>query len=88
MIQYTGLGIVMGFLVNRQLLTHQIQEKYSQNQEMDWNVVTGQKEENALTKELHDMTDEEKEVEAEKLFVLFERMNKLGINVELQKDTS
>ena len=32
--------------------------------------------------DLSEMTEEEKEIEAEKLFVLFERLNKLGVRVE------
>src|SRR5436190_2139300 len=32
--------------------------------------------------DLSEMTEEEKEIEAEKLFVLFERLRKLGVGVE------
>ena len=87
MIKYTGFGIVMGFLVNRGLFTPQIQAKYSeQSNASEWNVVTGQKEEEEMYKDLKEMTEEEKEMEAERLFVLFERLNKAGIQVELKKN--
>ena len=86
MVQYTGIGIVIGFLVNRGLFTAQLQEKYSNSTEPKWNPVTGQTEGEDLYKDIKEMTDEEKEIEAEKLFVLFERLNKAGIKVELKKE--
>jgi Guanine nucleotide exchange factor synembryn len=49
----------------------------------DVNPITGQKWEDERIPDLSSMTDEEKEREAERLFVLFERMRKLGVvNVE------
>ncbi|OMH85072.1 Synembryn-A [Zancudomyces culisetae] len=46
----------------------------------DFDVVTGAIQDNAdIEKELAAMTEEEKEREAEKLFVLFEKLNKTGI---------
>lgn len=49
----------------------------------DVNPITGQKLEDERIPDLSSMTDEEKEREAERLFVLFERMRKLGVvNVE------
>ena len=49
----------------------------------DVNPITGQKLDEERTPDLSFMTDEEKELEAERLFVLFERMRKLGVvNVE------
>ena len=49
----------------------------------DVNPITGQKLDDERTPDLSSMTDEEKEFEAERLFVLFERMRRLGVvNVE------
>lgn len=45
----------------------------------DVNPITGQRLEEEDTPDLSSMTDEEKEREAERLFVLFERMRKLGV---------
>ena len=49
----------------------------------DINPITGQRlDAETNGPDLSDMTEEEKEIEAEKLFVLFERMRKLGVRVE------
>lgn len=48
----------------------------------DINPVTGQRLDREAVPNLAEMTDEEKEIEAEKLFVLFERMRNLGVGVE------
>ena len=47
----------------------------------DVNPITGQKLDMESNLEI-EMTDEEKEREAERLFVLFERMQKLGVGVQ------
>lgn len=46
---------------------------------LDINPVTGQRLDMEESPRLADMTDEEKEREAEKLFVLFERLRKTGV---------
>jgi Guanine nucleotide exchange factor synembryn len=49
----------------------------------DVNPITGQRlDAETSGPDLSEMTEEEKEIEAEKLFVLFERMRKLGVGVE------
>jgi hypothetical protein len=48
-------------------------------QSPDVNPITGHKETFSDLDELKAMTDEEKEIEAEKLFVAFDRLNKLGV---------
>lgn len=48
----------------------------------DINPITGQRLDAEPIPELSEMTDEEKEREAERLFVLFERMRNLGVGVE------
>lgn len=48
-------------------------------QEKEINPITGQYVSSEKQPDLKDMTDEEKEREAEKLFVLFERLKKTGI---------
>jgi len=41
--------------------------------------VTGQRLDAEPVPDMSEMTEEEKEIEAEKLFVLFERMRRLGV---------
>jgi hypothetical protein len=48
----------------------------------DINPITGQRLEAESIPDIAEMTDEEKEREAERLFVLFERMRSLGVGVE------
>lgn len=53
--------------------------KENEQDEADINPITGQYVSSEKQPDLKDMTDEEKEREAEKLFVLFERLKKTGI---------
>jgi Guanine nucleotide exchange factor synembryn len=48
----------------------------------DTNPITGQRLDAEPVPSVAEMTDEEKEREAERLFVLFERMSNMGIGVE------
>jgi hypothetical protein len=48
----------------------------------DINPITGQRLDAEQTSEIVEMTDEEKEKEAERLFVLFDRMRNLGMGVD------
>src|SRR5579864_5269127 len=48
----------------------------------DINPVTGQRLDAEPVPNISEMTDEEKEIEAERLFTLFERMRRLGVGVE------
>jgi hypothetical protein len=48
----------------------------------DINPVTGQRLDAEPVPDISEMTEEEREIEAEKLFVLFERMRRLGVAVE------
>jgi hypothetical protein len=50
------------------------------------NPITGTYYDDAISQELANMTDEEKEREAERLFVLFDRLNKTGVmKVDLER---
>lgn len=78
-----GYGNVAGFLFNKGVMspppkseddTTQVDEEYG-GQNADVNPITGMV--NKEREPLPEMTDEEKEREAEKLFVLFDRMEKL-----------
>jgi hypothetical protein len=51
----------------------------NEHDEADINPITGQYVSSEKQPDLKDMTDEEKEREAERLFVLFERLKKTGI---------
>ncbi|KAI9179911.1 hypothetical protein H9P43_005243 [Blastocladiella emersonii ATCC 22665] len=77
MVAYTGLGPAAGFLVNRGLLTPDVLKGHGRDPAV--NPITGQTEREAMAEAWNQMTDEEKEAEAEKLFVTFERLNKLGV---------
>ncbi|CAI2168109.1 4425_t:CDS:10 [Funneliformis geosporum] len=71
-----GYGNAVGFLMNRNIMIPpSTTAKYS---EKSINPITGQYYDNELPS-LSNMTDEEKEREAEKLFVLFERLKKTGV---------
>ncbi|OLL26696.1 Synembryn-like protein [Neolecta irregularis DAH-3] len=79
-VQNIGFGYASGFLV-----THNIPIPQLDSGSGEYNHVTGQDlaEEDKMNMEMKakfiEMTDEEKEQEAERLFVLFERMNKTGV---------
>ncbi|KAG0167452.1 hypothetical protein DFQ28_006074 [Apophysomyces sp. BC1034] len=77
--QQVGYGNAVGFLVNRGISLDPPQE--SGGAAEDINPITGQyiSAEQQEGPSLADMTDEEKEREAERLFVLFERLKKTGI---------
>ncbi|CAG8457461.1 15842_t:CDS:2 [Funneliformis mosseae] len=71
-----GYGNAAGFLMNRNIMIPpSTTAKYS---DKSINPITGQYFDNELPS-LSNMTDEEKEREAEKLFVLFERLKKTGV---------
>ncbi|KAK9703525.1 hypothetical protein K7432_010688 [Basidiobolus ranarum] len=78
-----GYGNAVGYLTNRGI-PFPYPTSYSQGeddscpQKYAVNPVTGQYIDNELP-DLSTMTDEEKEQEAERLFVLFERLNKTGV---------
>ena len=54
----------------------------AQHGRTDVNPITGQRLDAEVTPEIAEMTDEEKEREAERLFVLFDRMRNLGVGLE------
>jgi hypothetical protein len=72
--QQVGYGNAVGYLVNKGIAM----EPQSEEGE-NINPITGQYVADEQEPRLEDMTDEEKEREAEKLFVLFERLKKTGI---------
>ncbi|KAI8393971.1 guanine nucleotide exchange factor [Radiomyces spectabilis] len=78
--QQVGYGNAIGFLVNRGIPMEPPQEAAGDEKDKEVNPITGQyisAENNGPS--LADMTDEEKEREAERLFVLFERLKKTGV---------
>ncbi|CAG8499936.1 2033_t:CDS:2 [Diversispora eburnea] len=75
-IHHVGYGNGAGFLMSRNIM---IQPSiHNDHSEKPINPITGQYVENE-SPSLTNMTDEEKEREAEKLFVLFERLKKTGV---------
>ncbi|POS86708.1 hypothetical protein EPUL_002194 [Erysiphe pulchra] len=86
-VQNVGYGFASGFLCNHKIPVPEgilepleTTENYmDQNLLNEINPVTGQLLEKEEKLDLADMTEEEKEREAEKLFVLFERLKKNGV---------
>ncbi|KAL7751309.1 hypothetical protein RI367_003169 [Sorochytrium milnesiophthora] len=76
LVAYLGFGNAAGFLVNRGMLNASSLSRPPVNPNI--NPITGQLERPELD-ELMQMTDEEKEAEAERLFVLFDKLNQNGI---------
>jgi hypothetical protein len=76
-----GYGNAIGFLMNRNIpLQPPSTSQSSNSNEREVNPITGQfLDEENQGPSLADMTDEEKEREAERLFVLFERLKKTGV---------
>lgn len=79
--QKVGYGNAVGFLVNKGIAMEPPKETTSEEGEEkeSINPITGQYVSQEKLPDLKDMTDEEKEREAERLFVLFERLKKTGI---------
>ncbi|KAG2208077.1 hypothetical protein INT47_010439 [Mucor saturninus] len=75
--QKVGYGNAIGFLVNKGIAMEAPSSDDTEKEQV--NPITGQYVSSEKQPELKDMTDEEKEREAEKLFVLFERLKKTGI---------
>lgn len=75
--QQVGYGNAVGFLVNKGVAMEPPQGSHHDTE--DVNPITGQYVKEEKLPDLKDMTDEEKEREAERLFVLFERLKKTGI---------
>ncbi|KAJ3373838.1 hypothetical protein GGF31_008723 [Allomyces arbusculus] len=84
LVAYTGFGPAAGFLVNRGLLSGDMLKAAAASAAgtaaaADVNPITGTKDQAPGPDDWDKMTDEEKEAEAERLFVAFERLNKLGV---------
>ncbi|RIB19319.1 guanine nucleotide exchange factor [Gigaspora rosea] len=79
-IHHVGYGNAAGFLMNRNIMVPPLTSSSKQKVHSDKSInpITGQYLENEAPS-LSDMTDEEKEREAERLFVLFERLKKTGV---------
>ncbi|KAI9489415.1 guanine nucleotide exchange factor [Zychaea mexicana] len=79
--QEVGYGNAIGFLVNRGIAVEPPRGSDANDPNKQINPITGQyvSAEEAAGPSLAEMTDEEKEREAERLFVLFERLKKNGI---------
>lgn len=76
--QEVGYGNAVGFLVNKGIAMEPPKGDEGDQKEFI-NPITGQYVSSEKVPDLKDMTDEEKEREAERLFVLFERLKKTGI---------
>jgi len=79
-VNQVGYGNAIGYLVNHQLMG-ELNNTVDENAPKDKNInpITGQIEDENKEDPFKNMTDEEKEREAEKLFVLFDRLNKTGV---------
>ncbi|GAO49251.1 hypothetical protein G7K_3404-t1 [Saitoella complicata NRRL Y-17804] len=77
-IQNIGYGNAAGFLLNHGIATPALSD-LPQSSSESVNPITGQLVSEEEKIKLGDMTDEEKEREAERLFVLFERLRKTGV---------
>ena len=84
MVDAIGYGYASGYLFSHNIPVppnvQNLQGTTAKNG--DINPITGQRIDGENVPKLEEMTEEEKEIEAEKLFVLFERMRKLGVGVE------
>ncbi|KAJ3278543.1 hypothetical protein HK104_002245 [Borealophlyctis nickersoniae] len=89
---YVGYGNAAGFLMHRGLLPAGPAAPTtagSSSTNANINPITGEYTRDDINEEWQKMTDEEKEAEAEKLFVLFDRLNRTGIvKVEMPKPGS
>lgn len=76
-----GYGNAAGYMMARNIaIPHEIIEEVAAGADSGVNPVTGRYfSQEAADEELRNMTQEEKEREAERLFVLFERLNKTGV---------
>jgi len=79
-VNQVGYGNAIGYLVNHQLMG-ELNNTVDENAPKDKNInpITGQIESEEKEDPFKNMTDEEKEREAERLFVLFDRLNKTGV---------
>ncbi|CAG8516367.1 1653_t:CDS:2 [Cetraspora pellucida] len=78
-VHHVGYGNAAGFLMSRNIMIPpSISSKQTGHSEKPINPITGQYLDDEAPL-LSDMTDEEKEREAERLFVLFERLKKTGV---------
>lgn len=79
--QEVGYGNAIGFLVNRGIAVEPPEGTDPKDPNKAINPITGQylSSEKYEGPSLSEMTDEEKEREAERLFVLFERLKKTGV---------
>ncbi|ORX48219.1 hypothetical protein DM01DRAFT_1292244 [Hesseltinella vesiculosa] len=78
--QQVGYGNAIGYLVNKGIAMEPPHDAPESSQNRNINPITGQYlDAQDDGPSLADMTDEEKEREAERLFVLFERLKKTGI---------
>jgi hypothetical protein len=75
--EHVGLGNAAGFLINRGLF--QVPQTTAQHGDRFVDPITGQLKDTNQPDPFAGMTDEEKEREAERLFVLFDRLQKTGV---------
>ena len=84
---YVGYGNVAGYLFNKGLMAPPpanppSPETAADAPEGNINPITGMRIDPEQRSAMDDMTDEEKEREAERLFVLFDRLEKTGVGVQ------
>ena len=80
LVDAVGYGYASGYLFSHNIpIPANLQNPTGR---VDINPVTGQRLDAQPVPDFTEMTDEEKEREAERLFVLFERMRNLGVGVE------
>lgn len=77
LIGYYGYGPVAGFLFQKGVMGGNMEGICNDNQ--DIHPITGELVKKHKAEKMVPMTDDEKERESEKLFVLFERLNKTGV---------
>lgn len=82
-VQNVGYGYAAGYLMTHKIPIPESVKKLHDNgefsQQFPINPITGQRLDKELAVELPEMTQEEKEREAERLFVLFERLKATGV---------
>jgi hypothetical protein len=78
MVGYFGYGNVAGFLFEKGVMGSFNNENHSKADALSIHPITGEHQKMEANP-LNEMTDAEKEEESERLFVLFEKLNRTGV---------